>query len=67
MSLRSWSGHQAHVAVRGDALSMENHLHSGVFLVHENGVVDAVVQHYVEALGFQVAGVGYLHCKIRTE
>ena len=57
------SGHQAHVAVGGDALAVENHLHGGVFLIHENGMIGAVVQKNAEALGVEVILVGHLHGK----
>jgi hypothetical protein len=56
--------HQAHVAVRGDALSVENHLHSSVFLIHENGMVRAVVKKNAKTLSIEVILVGHLHGKI---
>ena len=60
--LRRW--HQAHVAVSGDALAVENHLHGRVLLVHKNGMVRAVVEKNAETLSIEVILVGHLHGKI---
>ena len=59
--------HQAHVAVGGDALAVENHLHGRVLLVYENGMVRAVVEKYAETLSIEVILVGHLHGKIGAE
>jgi hypothetical protein len=60
--LRRW--HQPHVAVGGDALAVENHLHGRVLLVHKNGMVRAVVEKNAETLSIEVILVGHLHGKI---
>src|ERR1700685_2668528 len=60
--LRRW--HQAHVAIRGDALAVENHLHGRVLLVHKNGMVRAVIKKNAETLSIEVILVGHLHGKI---
>jgi hypothetical protein len=56
--------HQAHVAVGGDALAVENHLHGRVLLVYENGMVRAVVEKNAETLSIEIILVGHLHGKI---
>ncbi len=63
--LGSW--HQAHVAVGGDACPMENHLHGGVLLVYEHGMVRAVVEENTKALGIKVILVSHLHGKVGAE
>src|SRR5580658_3576578 len=60
--LRGW--HQAAVTVGGDSLAMENHLHGRVLLVHENGMVRAVVEKNAETSSIEVILVGHLHGKI---
>ena len=59
--------HEAHVAVGGDALAVENHLHRRVLLVHENGMVCAVVEKNAETLSIEVILVGHLHLKTGAE
>ena len=56
--------HQAHVAVGGDALAVENHLHGRILLVHKNRMVRAVVEKNAETLSIEVILVGHLHGKI---
>jgi hypothetical protein len=56
-----WSGHQAYIAVGGDALTMKDHLHAGVLLVGEDGVESAVVENDAEALRIQVTVIRHLH------
>ncbi len=63
--LRRW--HQAHVAVRGDALAVEDHLHGRILLVYENGMVRAVVEKYAETLSIEVILVVHLHGIIGAE
>src|SRR5215469_12441986 len=60
--LRGW--HQAHVAVRGDALAVKNHLHGRVLLVNKHGMVRAVVEKDAETLRIEVILVGHLYGKI---
>ena len=59
--------HQAHVAIGGDAVAVENHLHGGVLLVDEDGMIGAVVQKYAEPLGVEVILVGHVHGEIGAE
>ena len=59
--------HQPHVAVRGDALAVKNHLHGRVLLVYEDGVVGAVVEKYAKTLSIEVILVGHLQGKIGAE
>ena len=45
---------------------VENHLHGGVFLVHERAVVGAVIENHAEALRIEVSAIGHLHSEIRA-
>ena len=56
--------HQAHVAVGGDALAVQDHLHGGVLLVHEDRVIGVLIQDHAEAARIQVAVVGHLHLSV---
>src|ERR1035438_6880675 len=56
--------HQANVAVGGDALTVENHLHCRVLLVDEDGVVRAVVEKDAKTLCVEVVLFGHLHLKL---
>ena len=60
-------GHQAHVAVSGDALAVENHFHGRILLVYENGVIRAVVEKDTKALSIEVILVGHRHGNIGAE
>jgi hypothetical protein len=57
-------GHEAHVAVGGDALAVENHLHGRVLLVYEDGMVGTVVEEHAKTLSIEVILVGHFHLKI---
>jgi hypothetical protein len=60
-------GHQTHVTVGGDALSVKNHLHRRVLLVDEDAMEGAVVENDAETLSIQVAAVGHLHRQIGSK
>ena len=61
----SW--HKAHVAIGGDALPVENHLHGGVLLVHKNRMVGVVVEKHAETLRVEIVLIGHPHGKIGAE
>ena len=60
-------GHQAHIAVGGDALAVENHLHRGMLFIDEDRVIGALIENYAEALRVQVAAIIYLHLEFGAD
>ena len=55
------SGHQAHIAVGGDALTVKNHLHRRMLLIDKDRVKGVLIEHHAEALRIQIAVIGHLH------
>ena len=52
-------GQQAHAAVGGDAVAVQDDLHPGVLLIEEHGTESVVVQHDADTAATQIARAGH--------